>query len=143
LEKICTRDINTSDPQSLKKVSVALTKSRDKINALESRINAARRAELAAGKPRQTPLPVGYAVSPSNPMSEGLFKKKLQELAKSMETGESAEQLSAVNSVRELQASYPDRDYSVVVIPLMQIVKNEQAGGPLRIVAARVLSCGF
>jgi hypothetical protein len=74
----------------------------------------------------------------------GLFKNATLEateksLVMALESESPGLQTSAALTVRELKALMPDRSFSCFVIPLMRIVKTEQADRCSRVIAAIAL----
>lgn len=60
-------------------------------------------------------------------------------LAMALKTPSPGMQASASQVVRDLRALLPDQDFSLLVIPLMAIVKDEETDTPVRMVAALAL----
>ena len=60
-------------------------------------------------------------------------------LAMALRTPSPGMQASASQVVRDLKVLLPDQDFSLLIIPLMAIVKNEDAEAPVRMVAALAL----
>jgi|WetSurMetagenome_2_1015567.scaffolds.fasta_scaffold912204_1 hypothetical protein len=62
-----------------------------------------------------------------------------QNLAIALETPSPGMQASASQTVRDLKALLPEQEFSHVIIPLMRIVKDENAAVPVRTLAALAL----
>lgn len=60
-------------------------------------------------------------------------------LAMALRTPSPGMQASASQVVRDLRVLLPDQDFSLLIIPLMAIVKNEDAEASIRMVAALAL----
>ncbi len=75
----------------------------------------------------------------SKRLSEVQFERKLKHIAKALESGNGSEQAAAAQTVRDLHATYPDRAYTPLVIPLMRVMKNTDADIPVRMLAALAL----
>lgn len=60
-------------------------------------------------------------------------------LAMALRTPSPGMQASASQVVRDLRILLPDQDFSLLIIPLMAIVKNEDAETPIRMIAALAL----
>ena len=75
----------------------------------------------------------------SKPFIHATVEQTEASLTKALESGSPGLQVSAAATVRELKAMLPDRPFSGLVIPLMAIVKNEDADRSARIVAAIAL----
>jgi hypothetical protein len=75
---------------------------------------------------------------------KSLSAERLDQIEKSLvnalESNIPGMQASAAQTVRDLKALLPDREFSRLVIPLMRIVKNEDGHACSRIVAALALS---
>jgi hypothetical protein len=78
----------------------------------------------------------GPSFNPNNP--ERLEQSKMS-LVKALESNSPGLQATAAQTVRELKALIPDESFSSLVIPLMRIVKNEDAASESRILAALAL----
>lgn len=78
----------------------------------------------------------GPSFNPNNP--ERLEQSKMS-LVKALESNSTGLQATAAQTVRELKALIPDESFSSLVIPLMRIVKNEDAASESRILAALAL----
>ena len=62
-----------------------------------------------------------------------------QSLAMALRTPSPGMQASASQVIRDLRVLLPDQEFSLLIIPLMSIVKNEDADVPVRMVAALAL----
>lgn len=79
-----------------------------------------------------TPRPAGRFINATVEQSE-------QSLKLALESNSAGLQVSAAQTARDLKALLPREEFSSLIIPLMRIVKNEDAGTPCRIVAAIAL----
>ena len=79
--------------------------------------------------------------STSNPprFTEERLKQTKQSLVNALESNSPGMQASAAATIRQLAALLPEESFSRFVIPLMHIVKNEDANVPTRILAAFAL----
>ena len=73
------------------------------------------------------------------PFTHATVEQTEQSLVKALESDSPGLQVSAAATIRELKSLMPDRSFSSRVIPLMRIVKNENADRDARIVAAIAL----
>ncbi len=85
-----------------------------------------------------------YANAQTSAVPAGLFKNATiesteQSLVIALESESPGLQSSAAATVRELKAMMPDRSFSCFVIPLMRIVKTDDAEACTRVVAAIAL----
>lgn len=79
-----------------------------------------------------TPRPAGRFINATVEQSE-------QSLKLALESNSVGLQVSAAQTARDLKALLPREEFSSLIIPLMRIVKNEDAETPCRIVAAIAL----
>ena len=79
--------------------------------------------------------------STSNPrrFTEERLKQTKQSLANALENNSPGIQASGAATIRQLAALLPEESFSCFVIPLMRIVKNEDAGVPVRVLAVLAL----
>ncbi len=85
-----------------------------------------------------------FAWAQDSTVLAGLFKNATIEatersLVMALESESPGLQTSAALTVRELKELMPDRSFSCLVIPLMRIVKTEEADGCSRVIAAIAL----
>jgi len=85
-----------------------------------------------------------YACAQDSTVLAGLFKNATIEqteksLVMALESGMPGLEVSAALTVRELKALMPERSFSCFVIPLMRIVKTEDAESCSRVIAAIAL----
>ena len=73
------------------------------------------------------------------PFTHATIEQTEQSLVTALESRNPGMQLSAAAVVRELKATMPNRSFSSLVIPLMAVVKDEDAEKDARIVAALAL----
>lgn len=73
------------------------------------------------------------------PFTHATVEQTEMSLVQALQSNSPGLQVTAAATVRELKALMPDRSFSKCVIPLMAIVKNENADRDARIVAAIAL----
>ena len=78
--------------------------------------------------------------SPDRRFTEERLHQTELSLVAALESKSPGMQASAAQTVRELKGVFPDRSFARLVIPLMRIVKDENADVPVRILAALALS---
>lgn len=76
---------------------------------------------------------------PANRFQNATIEQTEKSLVQALESNSMGVQLSAAQTVRELKALYPNRSFSMFVIPLMALVKNEEKALCTRVLAAIAL----
>jgi hypothetical protein len=66
-------------------------------------------------------------------------EQSVQSLKMALDNPSQGIQVSAAQTVRQLKELLPEHEFSLLIIPLMHIVKDEDAGTPSRVVAALAL----
>jgi hypothetical protein len=74
-----------------------------------------------------------------NRFKNATIEQTEKSLVLALESNSPGVQLSAAQTVRELKALYPSRSFSMFVIPLMALVKNEEESPSTRVLAAIAL----
>ncbi|MBI5471489.1 MAG: hypothetical protein HY961_04000 [Ignavibacteriae bacterium] len=143
-------EFSTAD-ERLDNIRAELKENRRKIAQLETRAHSSRgnTAELQNGIKRlkgrlderdRSLTQLEERMRRSRPaMSEVQFERRIKSLAKGLNSTTKAEQRSAAEAALELKQAYPDRNYAALIIPLMRVVKNDDAERATRMPAAQAL----
>ncbi len=74
------------------------------------------------------------------PFTRATVEQTEKSLINALESNSEGLQISAALTVRELKTMMPERSFSSLVIPLMRIVKDDNASSASRVIAAIALS---
>jgi hypothetical protein len=80
-----------------------------------------------------------FALENVPPFQHATVEQSEQSLELALESASEGMQVSAALTVQELKAMFPEREFTTLIIPLMRIVKNEDADENTRVVAAIAL----
>ena len=102
-----------------------------------TRLTAQSDTVKAAAAPAGTPAPAGAPATPV--FTEEKIALIEDNLFKDLESGNVGVVIGGTQTVREMKKAVPNHDFSKLIIPLMRIVKDEDADRAERILAALAL----